>query len=125
MNDFESALNQLLSDPGQMEKIVGAAKAFMQSSNDEPNAMHSNDSEAPQDRQAQVESILSGIDPKLIGIFGKLIGEYSSGSDKEALLHAMRPYLRSERRSQFERAAEMAKLARVARVAMGEFGGMG
>ena len=116
MTDFENTLNQLLSDPGQMEKLIGVAKAFMGSP----------DNEAPPANAAVGEEppVISGLDPKIIGIIGKLMGEYNSGSDKETLMRAISPYLKAERRRQFERATEMAKLARMAKAAIGELGGL-
>ena len=121
MSDFEDTLNQLLSDPAQMEKLMGVAKTFMGSSDGEQNdgaAVHH------EERLPDAAAALSGLDPKIIGLVGKLMGEYSSGSDKETLLHAISPYLTAERRSRFEKAAEMAKLARLAKTAMSEFGGL-
>ena len=112
MNDFESALNQLLSDPGQMEKLMGVAKAFMPA-----------DGEAAENAEPDVLPI-GGIDPKLLALIGKLMGEYGAGGDKEQLLHAISPYLSEERREQFKRATEMAKLTRLARTAMSELGGV-
>ena len=126
MTDFENTLNQLLSNPEQMEKLMGVAKAFVLSSDDAAGESRSEGvREAAGERRTDAISALAGLDPKLIGVIGKLMGEYNSGSDKEALLHAISPYLKAERRSQFERATEMAKLARLARVAMSEFGGLG
>ena len=120
MSDFENVLNQLLSDPAQMEKLMGVAKTLGNFSDGE------NGGGAPEfheERRLDAASALSGLDPKLIGMVGKLMGEYNSGSDKETLLHAISPYLKAERRGRFERAAEMAKLARLARAAMSELGG--
>ena len=116
MTDFENTLNQLLSDPEQMEKLMGVAKAFIGSSDNETTPANAAAGEAP--------SAISGLDPKIIGIIGKLMGEYNSGGDKETLMRAISPYLEAERRQQFERATEMAKLARMAKTAMGELGGL-
>ena len=115
MSDFESTLNQLLSDPEQMEKLMGAAKAFMQ-----PQGEQSGENDSSVQEGAFP---FAGLDPKLLAIIGKLMGEYSSGNDKETLLRAISPYLKAERREQFKRATEMAKLARMARSAMSELGG--
>lgn len=120
MTDFENTLNQLLSDPEQMEKLMGVAKAFMNSSD---SGSGESEPRQPAGAPADIASLLGSLDPKLIGVIGKLMGEYNSGSDKEALLHAISPYLKAERRTQFERATEMAKLARIAKVAMNELGG--
>jgi len=114
MSGFEDTLNQLLSNPEQMEKLMGVAKTFMQSSGEPSGADVTTDSTPP----------LAGLDPKLLALIGKLMGQYNAGSDKETLLRAISPYLKAERREQFERAAEMAKLARLAKTAMSELGGL-
>ncbi|MDR0838205.1 MAG: hypothetical protein LBN99_01025 [Oscillospiraceae bacterium] len=110
MSDFEDTLNKVLSDPEQMAKIAEIAKSFAQP---QPDGEAGSGDASP----------LSSLDPKMLGLIGKLMGEYNAGSDKEALLRALTPYLKDSRRGKIERAAEMAKLARLAKLAMTEFGG--
>jgi hypothetical protein len=112
MSDFEENLNKVLADPVQMEKLAEIAKSFMGGSG----------GDAPAGEASA--SPLGNLDPKMLGIIGKLMGEYNAGSDKQALLAAISPYLKDSRRSKIEQAAQMAKLARLAKLAMTEFGGV-
>ncbi len=61
-------------------------------------------------------SALSNLDPKLIsGLLG-LLSEYNKNDDeRENLMRALKPYLRTERRHKLDRAAHLMKLARTAR----------
>ncbi|MDR0447012.1 MAG: hypothetical protein LBH17_08360 [Oscillospiraceae bacterium] len=125
MSDFQDTLDKLLSDPEQMEKIAGIAKALTQGA---PEGAGTDSgagmpTDVPTDVISSGASLLSSLDPKTIGLIGKLIGEYNSKNDKEALLRAITPYLTETRRGKIEQAAKMAKLARIARVAMMELGG--
>lgn len=48
-----------------------------------------------------------------------------SGPDKTALLNALAPYLREDRRKKLQKAMRLARAARVAGVVLNEFGGEG
>ena len=48
-----------------------------------------------------------------------------SGGDKTALLNAIAPYLREDRRKKLQKAMRLARAARVAGVVLNEFGGEG
>jgi len=62
---------------------------------------------------------LPGIDPRLISIALRVYGEYSAGDDqKTALLNALKPFLREERREKIDKAVQIARLSRVVRVAL-------
>jgi len=60
-----------------------------------------------------------GLDPRLIQIALRVFSEYSAKDDeKAALLTALKPFLRPERREKLDKAASIARLSRVIRVAM-------
>lgn len=62
---------------------------------------------------------LPDIDPRLIQIALRVYSEYSSqDDDKAALLGALKPFLRQERREKMEKAEKIARLSRVVRVAL-------
>ena len=119
MSELEDKLNNILSSPKEMEKIMDMAKSLSGSlsiggaegSKNTPSAA-ANASPPP------------AVDPKLLKIMTKLMGEYNSKSDdKTALMEAVKPFLKEERRQAVDRAEQITRLARVARLAMDEFSG--
>jgi len=114
MSDFQESLNALLADPAQMEKLVGLAKSI---------AGDGTQTDGTTDGGAVGgSSPLDGLDPRMLGMLGKMMSEYSAKSDKQALIAAITPFLKDSRRSKIEQAAQMAKLARLAKLAMMQFG---
>ena len=117
MSEFEDKLNSILSSPEDMQKILGLARSLSGGdSNDDP----------PKNRKQEDDSssFFGDFDPKIMGLVMKLMGEYSSDkNDKSALLSALKPYLRKERRESIDKAAKIAKLAKVAKLAFSEFSG--
>jgi len=116
MGEFEDKVNQILSDPGQMEKIAGLAKSLMGRDVGENTA-----------QENPLGALLGGEMPGLDGaMLGKLSRLLQSGAgqdrEKQALLEAMKPYLSEKRRAKMDKAIRLAGLARIARLAMGEMG---
>ena len=105
MSEFEDKLNELLKDPGQMERIAGIAKSLM-------------GGEAPPEAAPD-----TGLDEGFIKKISGLIksSEAKTSNDKK-LLEAMRPYLSEKRRSKMDKAMKIAKLASIASIAA-QFGG--
>lgn len=117
MSELEDKLNQILSSPDEMEKIMNLARSFSASSGEsgENETSVSGDSG---------EFNFGGIDPKMLGMMSRLMGQYSDqSSDKSALLNAMKPYLKKSRHATIDRAIEMTKLTKIAKIAFSEFGG--
>ena len=123
MSELEDKLNQILSSPEDMEKIMGIARSLSGSGGaPEPETAGRGDG-APFDLGA-LSSLMGNIDPKLIQLFGRVMNEYSSPeNDKSALISAIKPYLKEDRREKIDKAAEVAKMARLARAALAEFSG--
>lgn len=110
MSDFEDALNSILSSPKDMEKIMGLAKELGSSS--------------AQKMDSAQQSGNSGLDPKLLGILGKLMGDLSDGNDdKKKLAEAMKPFLSEKRGKDLDRAIKIAKIAKLAKNVLPELGG--
>ena len=101
MNEFEERLNRVLSDPGEMEKISRLAAQLMGGGDG---------GETPPDGFPD----LSG----LLGSLGKV-----GGGDKAALLAALGPYLRPERRQKLQKALRLAQAAHIAGLALDGCGG--
>ncbi|MBQ3405036.1 MAG: hypothetical protein IJG63_06440 [Oscillospiraceae bacterium] len=115
MGDIEDRLNSILSSPEEMEKIMGLARQFMGTA------------QAPEQDNTQAKAVSNvtpppDMDPRLMSVIGRLFNEYSrTDNDRTAVLNAIKPYLRDERRRKLEKAIEMAKMARIARLAIREF----
>ncbi len=115
MGEFEEKLNSILSSPKDMEKILGLAR--------ELGGGGEKSAPPPQEKEQEKESG-AGFDPKLLSLLGKLMGEAKHADDgKTALIAAMKPYVREERREAMDRALKIAKLTHVARLAIQELGG--
>ena len=102
---------------------MGIAKSLSGSLGSQSSAEGAKESVAAPDLSA-VSSSLKDIDPKLMRLVARLVGEYSSGkNDKTELLNAIKPYLKEDRRVKVDKAAEIAKIAKLAKVALAEFTG--
>jgi len=111
MSELEDKINNILSSPEEMEKIMGLARSLSGSA-DGPTPQH----EAPIGE-------VSAADPRIMRMVTKLIGEYTKHeNDKSDLLTAMKPYLREERRRSVDQAAELVRLTHMARLALSEWG---
>ena len=101
MSEFEDKLHAILSDPAEMERISRLASELMGGGGE----------------AAPAEG--SDPDSPLLRRLGGLLGGAGSG-DKTALLKALSPYLRPERRARLEKALRLAGLLRVAGTALRE-----
>ena len=121
MGEFEDKLNSILSSPEEMGKIMDLARSLSSSvGGGAPQPGNASASDLP----ASV-SALGDIDPRLMQIMSRIIGEYSSEKDdqKAVLLSSIKPYLKEDRREMIDRALEILKLSKIAKIAMKEFGG--
>lgn len=103
MSEFEDMLGKILSDPGEMEKIADLASQIM-----------GGEAGGGQGKEK------SG--PDIGKMLGKLMGGQSSGGDKAALVAALGPYLKPERRRKLEKALKISRLAGIAEIAMSGLG---
>ena len=108
MDDFESKLNQVLSDPESMQKIFSIAQSLGVSPSNE---------QAKEETPAQDSSILP--DLSMLSTLGNLMMSQSTADSRHTeLLNALRPFLRPERQQNLDRALRMAKLSHLARFAL-------
>ena len=116
MSDFQEKLNQILSSPEELEKIMGMARSLSGSPGQEPE--HSSP-DLP-----GLASMLGNMDPKIIGLVSRAIGEYGANrDDKAALVSAIKPYLKPDRREKLDQAADIARLVKIARLVLSELPG--
>lgn len=110
---FEDKLNQLLSDPDSMAKIMSLAQSLggEQSAPPPPPAPPRPQSPPPPD-DAFVKGILR-------------LMQQAQNTDKrqEALLCALKPYLAPERQAKIDEALRIAKLSQLAGLAFKNYGG--
>ena len=113
MASLEDNLNQILSDPNAMEQIFSLAGKLGMSSepSDEPEAEEQPLSER-EPEAAELSQPLFGAEG--LGIFQ---GSQQTAQEADALLDALRPFLRQERQEKLDRARRLAGLSRAARQA--------
>lgn len=124
MDDFEEKLNSILASPEAMEQIMALAGSLSG-----PEGPGRGERPAEPTRTipkpvapapAGLPAVPGDLDPAVLRAVGRLFQEYRRGDDeKTALLRAMAPFLREERRAKVERAARIARLSRVLRTALG------
>ena len=124
---FEEKLNSILNDQQAMGQIMALARSLSTgegAAGTEPEG----DGYEPVD-VGQGEQELpgaEGLDPALLSMGMRLLGEYNrSDSRGEALLQALRPYLKPQRQSKVDRAVSIARLSRVATLLLRSMGGNG
>lgn len=126
MAELEEKLNAILSDPQAMEQILSAARVLSGQPSDGSEAQEEADgahtpsgSGADPGGADSLFSALGDLDPRWVKLGAQLIGEYSRTDDKKAaLLEALKPFLKPERRAKVDQAARIARLSRVAKAAL-------
>lgn len=120
MASLEDNLNQLLSDPNAMEQIFSLAGKLGMSS--EPSGEPEAEEQPLSEREpeaAELSQPLFGAEG--LGGLGKLLeifqGSQQTAQEADALLDALRPFLRQERQEKLDRARRLASLSRAARQA--------
>ena len=109
MASLEDNLNQLLSDPNAMEQIFSLAGKLGMSS--EPSGEPEAEEQPLSEREpeaAELSQPLFGAEG--LGGLGKLLeifqGSQQTAQEADALLDALRPFLRQERQEKLDRAAD-------------------
>lgn len=107
--ELEARLGSILSDPQQMERIKAMAQSLMGT--------------APEPEAESSEPVASppGGLSALMGLLGK--GGDGRRSESEALLRAMQPYMRPQRRSKIDRALRLTRLIGIADTMLEQYGG--
>ena len=121
MGELEEKLGAILSNQDAMSQIMALAQSLgggsQESSPAPPEA-------APEPPAEETGSLLSGgLDPRLLSMAAKLAGAYSNTDDdrRVALLTALGPFVKPERRPKLEKAIQIAKLTRMVRIALESF----
>ena len=125
MGEFEEKLNSILGDQQAMGQIMALAQSLgKQSSSDQEEKDTA--PEPAEDAPPDLSQLMGNLDPKMVQLGMRLMREYQQDDGQNtALLQALRPYLREERRGRLDKAVQIAKRSRLLRVALGSLGGKG
>ena len=125
MGEFEEKLNSILGDQQAMGQIMALAQSLgKQSSSDQEEKDTA--PEPAEDAPPDLSQLMGNLDPKMVQLGMRLMREYQQDDGQNtALLQALRPYLREERRGRLDKAGQNAKMSRLLRVALGSLGGKG
>lgn len=125
MGEFEEKLNSILGDQQAMGQIMALAQSLGKQS---PPDQEKKDTapEPAEDAPPDLSQLMGNLDPKMVQLGMRLMREYQQDDGQNtALLQALRPYLREERRGRLDKAVQIAKMSRLLRVALGSLGGKG
>lgn len=132
MAEFEDKLNSILGNQEAMSQIMALARSL---SGEQPPApaleppaekaeesTYTSVTEGPE--QPDLSAMLGQIDPKMLQVGMDVIRQVQSTEDRNtALLSALRPFLREERRARLDRAMQIARMTKLIRAALGALGG--
>ena len=119
-NDLNAMLQSVLSDPAQMAKLTRAAQALMggaESPAPPPPAEDASASAAP------AAPGLGAQDMDILSALGGALGGRKEASRSTALLMAMRPYMKPEKREKLDRAMKLTQMVRMVQAVLGRMGG--
>jgi len=125
VGEFEEKLNSILGDQQAMGQIMALAQSLGKQS---PSDQEETDTapEPAEDAPPDLSQLMGNLDPKMVQLGMQLMREYQQDDGQNtALLQALRPYLREERRGRLDKAVQIAKMSRLLRVALGSLGGKG
>ena len=108
MDDLQTRMGAILNDPEMMKKISAMAQSL--SSPGEPQ---------PQPAPQPAIPGIPNIDPVMLQKLAGFAGQTGIDNNQKTLLHALNPYLSSDRISKLERAMRAASMAKMASVFLG------
>lgn len=117
MDDLQARMGAILNDPEMMKKISALAQGL--SSSQEPQPQPQSQPQPQPQPQLQQQPLLPNIDPGMLQKLAGFAGQTGIDNNQKTLLHALNPYLSSERISKLERAMRAASMARMASVFLG------
>lgn len=134
MAEFEDKLNSILGNQAAMNQIMALARSLsgdQQPPQETPPAVEGTgeDTYVPVAEEAgasvpDLSALLGQIDPKMLQIGMDVFRQVQSTEDRNAaLLNALRPFLKEERRARLDRALQIARTAKLVRAAIGALGG--
>lgn len=136
MAEFEEKLTSILGNQQAMDQIMALARSLSGEKEGEgENAPREEREHAEREAASShgeggdspdLSQLLSGVDPGMLQMGMRLFQEYQGTDDRNAaLLQALRPFLREERRAKLDKAVRIARMTRLIRVALGSMGEKG
>lgn len=110
MDDMQTQMNAILSNPEMMQKIMSMAQSL--------NATQ----EQPEKNNGPISEPMPEIDLSMVQKLSGLAGQSSIDKNQRSLLKALGPYLSRERISKLEKAMRAAKMASMASVFLNQSG---
>lgn len=113
MNELEDKLNALLSDPDGMAQVMELAQKLSgKHDGDEASAPNRTESERGDDLSSLLGALGGGLDGDTLRRLLPVVQQATRRESGEAaaLLYALRPFLREERRDKVERAVQLARM---------------
>jgi len=135
--EFEEKLNAILGNQEAMGQIMALARSLSGEKKEEtPPAQSAAPGPAGETAWEPVESgeaspdpapgpsASPDLDPAMLQMGLKVVRELQGGDDRNAaLLQALRPFLREEKRARLDKALQIARMTRMIRAALGALGG--
>ena len=127
MADFEEKLNAILSSPESMQQVAKLAQ-ILSSQSEDTVAPPSSSADAPSETTSQnlsgISSLLGSIDLNTVSRFLPLLQElnHNQNDERAQLLHALKPFLKPERREKVDTALRLAHLLHVGKTFFKGFG---
>ena len=119
MSELEEKLNSILSDPEAMAQVMNLAQSLSaQAGGTAPtDAPASPAQDGRSDVSAMLSRAVSSLDPELLRRLLPVLSQLNreESSQTAALLYALRPFLREDRRGKVERAVQLARLIHLAK----------
>lgn len=131
MAELEEQLSAILDNPEAMGQIMSLARSLSGGGRGEektagPTLRPEPPREESQEDPLDLSSLLGQVDPGMLQMGMRLFREYQEKDDRNAaLLAALRPFLKEDRRSKLDRALELVRMLRLIRAALGAVGGKG
>lgn len=125
MSELENKLNTLLADPNTMAQVMQLAQSLQGQLGTESEAAappppppSEPTSSALGGASEMLSQLTGGLDPDLLRRLLPVMQQMNrkESTEASALLYALRPFLREERRDKVERAAQLARLVHLAKV---------
>jgi len=129
--EFEDKLNSILGNQAAMNQIMALARSLSgdqqpapppKAENQEPAYVPVGEDTAPP--APDLSELLGQIDPNMLQAGMDVLRQVQSTDDRStALLRALRPFLREEKRARLDRALQIARMTKLIRAALGAMGG--
>lgn len=125
MAGFEEQLNNILGNQEAMNQIMALARSLSGDQPEAPALEESQDTyQAPEAPLPDLSELLGQVDPSMIQTGMEVLRQIQGTEDRSAaLLNALRPFLREERRARLDRALQIVRITKVVRVVLGTLGG--